>query len=149
MSTGIAILDTQHQALTESLTQLETAILEARGQSEALRLLRAVGPFAAEHFQLEEQWMTRLSCPALAKNREAHEEFMTRYRSICNEVSEYSMTTRTMVNFSSALSRWIETHIVECDIPLMNYLNDVPVADRVAGLKNPPRFDFHAQPAMG
>jgi len=117
--TGVPAIDTQHQVLFDNINRLEMALYrEEIERSEADYLLSFLDRYAEQHFKGEETCMARFRCPAHAKNKQEHADFLNILRFAKGQY-EISATPKEVVErLHESMIWWIHNHILKVDMQL-------------------------------
>ena len=120
--TGVPTVDAQHGMLFNNLNLLETLLAqEAFNPTEANYLLNFLERYATQHFHDEESCMARFRCPAYAKNRAEHANFMEIVRVARAQFDESDRQKEILKRLHESMVWWIHHHILRVDIQLRNY----------------------------
>ena len=121
-ATGSGKLDQQHQVLMVNINHLETMLTSTnptRQEGEFLiHLVDFLQAYADAHFQLEEQCMEKYRCPAHARNKQAHEQFLKFFHEFKKRSEEEGFRVDLLRGLHQKLSSWIEDHILQVDTQL-------------------------------
>jgi hemerythrin len=74
-SVNIAVLDRQHQALFDTINELQDALTSGHGSRAVDEVLKKLAGYALNHFSAEESLMTEHAFPGLETYRTEHKRF--------------------------------------------------------------------------
>ena len=121
-STGSALLDQQHQILIERINELEAMLLithPTRADYQAMiEVVDFLEFYASAHFRAEEQCMEAYRCPAHAKNKQAHADFLSFFHEFKVFNRAKGFPREIVEKLHSVTSAWIEGHILQVDTQL-------------------------------
>jgi hemerythrin len=101
--------------LFERINQLHWACLSGTGRTELLKMLAFLGDYVKTHFREEEALMREHQCPASAKNKIAHAQFMRDFVQLVQTVTREGATTNAVVRLRQLLGDWLREHICTID----------------------------------
>ncbi len=122
MTTGVPELDDQHRALIDTLNQLADAMSSGKGTQEIGKILTFAGEYAQTHFRAEEAYFDQYRCPASAKNRQEHANFLARFRELQSQFEQCGADFKFISGVYRELSNWLVHHILGVDIQLRDVL---------------------------
>jgi hemerythrin-like metal-binding protein len=121
--TGLAEMDTQHQALADLLNQIQAAALSPEGCKEEL-LLKLKRCFEA-HFCREEELMAQAGFPGIRRHAATHQVFL---KDLEDHITEFHQGR------PGSVLRWVEhlhdrflKDIIQEDKPMAEFLAAVPL----------------------
>lgn len=117
LSTGIPLLDEQHQEIFQWLAELERAAVDERTLFGVYAITR-LKHYMREHFAAEEALMKAAGYPGLAAHIAEHAEFRTRLAEFQIKAIGEDVTPDT-VDF---LVSWLTRHIAGIDMAYVPYL---------------------------
>jgi len=121
-ATGSGALDQQHRVLINNLNLLESMLTEtnpSREQGEFLiHLVDFLESYARTHFSFEEQCMEKYRCPAHARNKLEHEQFMEFLREFKERCRAEGLRVDVLQGLYQRLGSWVEEHILKVDTRL-------------------------------
>jgi len=121
-TTGSPELDQQHQTLIEHINLLEAKLAISHPTRQDFESIISVVDFlehyAAAHFIAEEQCMEAHRCPAHAKNKQAHADFLEFFRKFKEHNRAKGFSREIVEQLQAVTSRWIEGHILQVDTQL-------------------------------
>ena len=116
-STGVPLLDRQHQALVDCVNELEAA-----GSSGRLMLtvyaMDRLREYVNGHFSAEEELMRTHGFPGLEEHIAEHRAFAARLFELMNENVRRNNTAE-LVGF---LNEWLSKHVSQSDMKYVPYL---------------------------
>jgi hemerythrin len=117
--TGVMTIDTQHRMLFNNINLLEKLLVkETVEPAEANYLLNFLERYAAQHFNGEETCMARYRCPAHAKNKEEHGQFMSTLKLARSQHDVSDKPKEILQRLHESMVWWIHNHILKVDIQL-------------------------------
>lgn len=120
LSTGVALLDDQHQAIFQLLAEVESAALDERTLFGAYVITR-LKHHVDEHFSAEETLMKAAHYPDLAEHVADHAEFSVKLRKLqLKSIGED--ITRDAVE---VMTDWLIHHISMADMAYVPFLKKV------------------------
>lgn len=122
MSTGVPLLDLQHQALISRLNELVAAMAGGAGKEKLPELLEFLAQYVDEHFADEEREMDARGCILAPTNKRAHMEFTRRFVALRESVAQTGPTTVALLQTATELRDWLINHIQGCDAHLRDYV---------------------------
>ena len=121
-TTGSSTLDFQHQTLIDNINRLEAMLAICHptwGDYEAMfEVVDFLEFYADAHFMAEEQCMEAYRCPAHAKNKQAHADFLSFFAEFKAHNKLKGFPRETVVKLHAIASRWITEHILRVDAQL-------------------------------
>jgi hemerythrin len=121
--TGVPAIDTQHRVLFDNINRLgkllDKVLIE---RAEADYLLKFLENYAEQHFKGEETCMARFRCPAHARNKKEHGEFLNILRFARNQYEATSAPREVLLRLHESMVWWINNHILKVDIQLKDYV---------------------------
>jgi hemerythrin len=139
--TGVPAIDTQHKVLFDTINRIEQLLGNvAVDRAGTDYLLEFLEEYAAQHFKDEETCMARYHCPAHAKNKEEHEQFLNVVRRCRSECMITNPTWEVLEKLHTTVAWWINNHILNVDIQLRGCLGSGTTAGPTsrAGRAAPP-----------
>ncbi len=121
LSTGVSLLDEQHQAIFQWLAELERAATDERTLFGVYAITR-LKHYMREHFAAEEALMKAAGYPGLAAHIAEHAEFRNRLAELQIKAIGQDITPDT-VDF---LVGWLTNHIARTDMAYVPYLKSSP-----------------------
>jgi len=120
-SVHIEEIDAQHQWLTDIINTLYDDLSEKKGKRLLEIVLESLIQYTRMHFDTEEKLMIKYKYPGYQEHQAKHQalgiKVMEWNHALANDESEL---TKDMLDF---LKNWLETHEVQDDCPLGEYLN--------------------------
>ena len=117
--TGVPAIDTQHKVLFNHINRLEEVLKKSENErAEADYLLAFLENYAEQHFKGEETCMARFRCPAHAKNKEEHKQFMD-FLVFGKSLYQSSGSPKEVLErLHESMVWWINNHILKVDVQL-------------------------------
>jgi hemerythrin len=120
--TGVPAIDTHHKVLFDNINQLGKLLDKAEiERAESDYLLEFLEQYAAQHFKAEETCMARYRCPAHAKNKTEHGQFLNVVRYCRTEYAATTAAREVLERLHASLVWWIKNHILKVDAQLKDY----------------------------
>jgi len=121
-TTGSDTLDYQHQTLIDNINQLEKLLLLSHPTREdyeyIIQMVDFLEFYAHAHFKTEEQCMEAFRCPAHAKNKQAHADFMRFFSNFKAHNRAKGFPREIVIELHGVANRWIVEHILQVDTQL-------------------------------
>lgn len=119
-STGIKIIDDQHQEIFLALARLKTAVY-MKGEGEDLgQLLDYFEILTQRHFKTEEDFLRLHGFPEFEAHHAEHEKARANLKEIRDRYVETPETLASMI--TSFLNGWLQHHISEGDFKYVEFL---------------------------
>jgi hemerythrin len=122
-SVGIKELDDQHRHLFEiffTLLEADDATLESSVVSKALANLKT---YTYEHFELEEEYMSKCGYPDIESHIAIHDSFREKVEDLLSAKS--ARQDETFMDILSSLYTWLVDHICTCDQQYAPYVSGI------------------------
>jgi hemerythrin len=120
--TGVSAIDTQHKVLFDNINRLGQLLdKEDIERAEADYLLKFLENYAEQHFKGEETCMARYRCPAYAKNKEEHAQFLTILGFAVGQFETSTTPKDVLQRLHESMAWWIRNHILKVDVQLKNF----------------------------
>jgi len=124
--TGSSTIDQQHRMLITNINHLESMLAgtnPTREEGEFLvHLVDFLEAYADAHFQFEEHCMEKYRCPAHARNKLAHAQFLEFFRQFKERSKAEGFRPDLLRSLHQKLSSWIQDHILQVDTQLRSCL---------------------------
>lgn len=115
-STDIPELDKQHKALFDCANELEKTIEDnALSQRIVDGTLAYLKTYIKVHFGQEEACMNRHNCPIAHKNKEAHQQFIQKFKSMEERIKKDENYVSLVKELHHFLETWLAEHIGKID----------------------------------
>lgn len=121
-STGIPVIDQQHQELFKAVRRLHDAFKHGRGQREVGVVLDFLSAYTREHFEAEEAYMTRIAFPELRTHRLEHQVMTEKVRDLQNRY--YFDDPTAGMAASQFLYEWLRDHVLQKDFSYITYARE-------------------------
>ncbi|MFN8458011.1 MAG: bacteriohemerythrin [Anaerolineae bacterium] len=115
MSSGILKVDEQHQELISQMNALVKAMSQGHGRDTIEQILDFLTEYALSHFGYEEECMSKYHCPAAAKNKQAHQQFVEIFLNLRERIRRDGPSPMYAVEARHVLSNWLVNHIGRVD----------------------------------
>jgi len=120
--TGSDTIDEHHQMLIHNINHLECLLTETNPTKETcdflIDLVNFLESYTDRHFRFEEDCMECHRCPARAKNKQAHQEFMVFFKQFKEHTRQKGFQPDAVRTLHKTISQWIEEHILQVDMEL-------------------------------
>jgi hemerythrin len=118
-STGIVRLDEQHKTLFLFCNDLEENLKNKTVTKDLLDIeLRFLERYAIGHFGQEETCMHKYACPIAKTNKQAHEEFIKKYKDFQKRIISDDAAEEILKELHHFLENWLKNHICKIDSQL-------------------------------
>jgi methyl-accepting chemotaxis protein len=115
LATGIPEIDAHHRQLFDNLNEYFRTMMRGEGAAAATTVLETLVTSMHEHFAEEEREMERLSYPALAEHRRAHQAFWRRADELrANVAADTPGGATALLEF---FADWLQSHLANVDKP--------------------------------
>lgn len=118
LSTGVPLLDEQHQGLFTLVAELESAAIEERTLFGVYALTR-LKHYVREHFHAEEALMRSADYPHLAEHMAEHAAFRSRLGELLLKSIGEDISLETI----GFLKDWLVYHVAQTDMKYVPYLS--------------------------
>jgi len=144
MSVGVALLDTDHKALIETIDRLHRAVEDGAAPETLDQIFDALVAYAEHHFAREEQVMAACGYPAAAAHKTEHRKFVQDMRYTRDRYfrGEEAAIGRELLDY---LKHWLHGHILVEDMAYRPYAEGRHQVIRVAEALGPGPFERDAQ----
>lgn len=121
-ATGLETIDKQHRRLIDHINRLEELLNVSQPTREEIEfahsLIRFLESYADTHFKFEENCMVRYRCPAHARNKLAHAQFLEFFGRFKEEFKTKGFQVAAFRELHQTISSWITGHILRIDTQL-------------------------------
>ena len=121
---GEESIDSQHKLLFAFFNDFEVAIREKEGRAYCEECFTFLEHYAKTHFGNEEGCMNRHKCPIAAKNKIAHEQFITAFHGFNDKLHAGGYSDQLMIEMHQFLETWITSHIMGIDLHLKSAIEE-------------------------
>jgi hemerythrin-like metal-binding protein len=118
MSTGVDTIDEQHMELINMINQLHRACLAGAGRQELRQMMNFLAEYVHTHFKHEEGIMEQHQCPSKAKNKMAHQKFLSDFGKLVASFEARGETTAVLLDLRRLVADWLVNHICSVDTKL-------------------------------
>jgi hemerythrin len=115
MSTGVDVLDKDHQEIFRQTDLLLQAMKEGNGRAEVKRILDFLENYVPSHFAREEKLMEEYNCPVAKLNKAAHADFVALFQDL---KTRYESSTVSSTLVLATMYDWLKEHIEKIDSKL-------------------------------
>lgn len=117
MTTGVSVVDAQHQEWISRYNQFDKAISQGKGLEAIKSTLDFFIAYTDIHFKFEETLMTERHCP-VARDNHADHEYMRQMLSGFVKNEGYSINE--VIGLRLKMKEWLVKHIMTIDVQLRN-----------------------------
>ena len=115
-TTGVKLVDLQHQNLIENINNLEKLLNESLPtRASCDQLINFLVKYVNTHFRFEELCMESHRCPAHAQNQREHVAFQAIVKDFSQKYQDTGPTRELLYNLHKAACKWIVHHILTVD----------------------------------
>jgi len=122
--TGVEEIDHQHKWLFDFVNDLEKQLRGEQHNTNTLHILNSMKEYARKHFQYEEKCMYKYKCPAAAKNKSAHAQFLFAYNNFMERYEREGHSEDLAWRIHAMVEKWITNHICQIDMQLQGCVKD-------------------------
>ena len=119
-STGIRIIDEQHQELFQIVNRLRQLVLEAADRQAIEDLLEDLLACSERHFATEEAHMAKVGYPDLTQHLAEHASMLASLHELLGRFRESDQAMAMMV--PTFMEGWLKHHISDGDFGFVSYL---------------------------
>jgi hemerythrin len=119
MTTGVPLVDNEHEELFRQVAKLHEAMLAGKGRNEIQKIMTFVGDYVVSHFAHEEKFMDDYRCPAAAANKAAHNQFIAKFKELQARFDSAGASGSLTLEIHDTLKNWLITHIRQIDTQLL------------------------------
>ncbi len=120
MSTGVPVVDDQHQEWIRRYNEFDNAISQGKGLEAIQSTLDFFIAYADVHFRLEESIMDSCHCPAAKTNRKDHDHIRNILQGFNVYVKKYGYSINEIISLKRRMEDWLVRHMLTVDIQLRN-----------------------------
>jgi len=117
LSTGVHLLDEQHQALFECLNDLEKATKQ-QAMLATFHAMEQLSRYIRDHFSVEERLMKLCGYPWLVEHVQEHRSFSDKLFELRKSYLDHDISAG-LIDF---LRDWLERHVTQTDMAYVPYL---------------------------
>lgn len=117
-STGVPLLDAQHQALFQLSEEFRDALAAGAGLERYQEFLESLLSYAALHFGAEEDCMFRYRCPIGQLNKKAHAGFLHSLHVLQDNLARNGYSPSDVTAVVDLVDSWLVDHIGRIDAQL-------------------------------
>jgi hemerythrin len=115
LSVGIDFIDDQHKELFNRINILLEACNNGKGKDIISGTLDFLQEYVVQHFQAEEDYMTRFNYPDYAKHKAQHEQFIADLRKIKDQFEAEGASGLIVIQTNRVVVNWLNKHIRNVD----------------------------------
>lgn len=130
--TGNYLVDTQHQELFRMVNDLHEAIVAGRGKDVLNPTLDRLVNYTIKHFGAEEALMRSVGYPAFQVHRAKHIDLADKVKDLVGKYGRGELVVS--ITLSRFLADWLQHHILENDLALIQYVQAHKPAYREAAI---------------
>lgn len=143
MTTGIALIDEEHQQVIRDLNHLCRAHRAGLERDDIKRFLKALCHFVQTHFKHEEAILLERQCPTRDEHRVANAKFLKLFQEMVVEFSLVQDADQTAGEIENMVARWLSSHVYQ----VVESLRDCPPLPPGATGTEPAPNGAHPPPA--
>jgi hemerythrin len=128
--TGNHLVDTQHQELFRMVNELHEAIVTGRGKDVLNPTLEKLVNYTVQHFGAEEALMRKVGYPAFQVHRSRHLHLAEKVKDLVGKYGRGELVVS--ITLSRFLADWLQHHILDNDLALIQYVQAQKPAPREA-----------------
>lgn len=118
-STGVPELDKHHRDLFRYTNDLEEVMnSDAVSKKTVDGIMLLLGQYIKVHFSHEETCMHKYLCPMAAKNKDAHQKFIRKFKAVEKKIGNEGATDTILKELHHFLETWLVEHICKIDTRL-------------------------------
>lgn len=117
-ATGTADIDDQHRKLFGVINELHDAIAQGKGEMYLDKALKFLAHYAKVHFNFEEICMAKYQCPVALKNKEAHRDFLEKYKKYQERFEKEGYSEHLLYEIHKMCEDWLTHHVCAVDTHL-------------------------------
>ena len=118
LNTGNRAIDNQHKYLVDIINDLAGAIETGQTAQSLKKIVNLLQYYTEWHFCKEEGCMDKLKCPAAARNKQAHAQFIETFLGFRRELESGGDSNEIATRMYKTLVAWLVQHIQGIDSQL-------------------------------
>jgi hemerythrin len=118
MGTNVVIVDNEHKEIFRQAAMLHQAMSDGKGRDELKKLIDFIDDYIVTHFSHEEKIMEQYKCPIAEVNKQAHTQFIAKFKEMKTKFDTQGATTTLVLDISSTVNNWLIQHIKTIDSQL-------------------------------
>lgn len=123
LSTGVLLIDRQHQEIFKRYNTYLDACKKGAGRNDLAELIDFLVKYVADHFSHEEQVMKQYKYPDLDTHIEEHKKLTNMVHGFKDRLATDGPSLGAMVEVNRSLLDWLVDHIKKSDLELGSFLN--------------------------
>ena len=116
MSTGLPVVDAEHQEWIRRFNEYESAITIGQGTDVIRELLDFMTEYSEQHFVHEEMLSVDVDSPAAKLNRAEHNKFRENMSEMKKWIRQNGVSTVEVISLKMDLEQWLVHHICYVDV---------------------------------
>lgn len=132
LTTGHALIDSQHRELFRRITTLTLASRAGKAQDEVVALLDYLDGYIKTHFAAEEELMITTGFPHYTQHKAVHDSFCEVIEELRSRYREQGATISLTAETNFLAIEWLTRHICTMDRALADSINQQATGDRYA-----------------
>ncbi|MDD3344866.1 MAG: hemerythrin family protein [Candidatus Omnitrophica bacterium] len=124
VTTGIALIDGQHNELFENFNNVFKALALAKETQEMLLILEAMDACVKHHLSTEEDLMLKNNYSKYAPHKNAHIRFLENIVAIKEQTKRNGVTSNLAQMVKETIGDWFLDHIRIMDMQYVPFLKD-------------------------
>lgn len=122
--TGFPIIDQQHQAMFQLVSDLQTAMVEAASPTTLKTLLQALLKDTIAHFTLEEDLMQEHCYPSYEQHKQIHDRLTHKISNVLARLEAEEDAASVNSELSHFLHQWLVHHIKGQDRKMIQFFRE-------------------------
>jgi hemerythrin len=118
MSTGVSLLDAQHKMLFQKFNEFSETLSKPVARENTGEMLDFLQFYVAWHFGREEKCMDEYKCPVADHNKQAHAEFVSKFKQFYTHWQEGTIDADLVRQTHEELETWLVNHVKRIDTQL-------------------------------
>ena len=120
-SVGIKSIDLQHQKLIDLINQLNSMMMEGKGEAATVAVIDELIEYTKTHFSTEEHYFQQTFYPDYLEHKKKHDEFIAKVDAFQQD-HENGKTISVVLGISKLLWDWLSQHILVVDKKYTDHL---------------------------
>lgn len=128
-ATGFPIIDQQHQAMFQLVSDLQRAMIEQASSDRLKELLEALLQDTTAHFTLEEDLMLEHCYPSYEQHKQIHDRLTHKISKVLARLEAEEDTVLVNSELSHFLHQWLVHHIQGQDRKMIQFFRERNILD--------------------
>ena len=121
IATGIDKIDREHKECMDDLNTFHSLMLSGEGESGLDDIINRIQRHVSHHFHDEEEYMSSIGYPDLAKHKHEHDEFTARMERLKANLQSAGHSADASNEFYSYVAEWMHNHFRYADKEYVAY----------------------------